>query len=603
MTRRLVPFFLAAVSLFGQTSKQAVVGSQHDLTASGSGPVKSTVADTCLFCHASHNSLGNVTPLWDQTLSSLIYTTYTSSTYGSGPQTPGAGSSKLCLSCHDGSVAVGLTPAKGTIPTSGTMRSNDVLGANLGTGHPVSMTAANDGQLATSLFATPATTNDPAVKLVGGKTECTTCHDPHVQNNDPAVPMFLVRSNRSGAMCAACHDSTRPQPNQLAGWAAGSHATATNTVPTSASFGPYGTVGADACSSCHGAHLNPVATRNLKASEEGVCTPCHGGANASPALRNISAEFTKTYNHPTGTVSGVHEASESIPVNSSRHAECADCHNSHSAYAQTGTALPPGIQASMTGVSGYGTTGVKKPATWEFEVCFKCHADSTNKPLTSTYGRTPVRYPPGPLPVTYTPNPPLPADQYNLRLKFTSVIGHNVTGNSVATTSNRSLRPFMLNVDGTTNNATRPLTAASLLYCSDCHNNDQARSSNGTGPNGAHGSIYPHMLERNLCQDSLGSTQGACGGTTGAALCGKCHNLTTVRGISPHDNHTNESCSSCHDPHGVIGGNVSANHAMINLDTGLARASGGFLGHYWVNANTKGCYLTCHGTTHNPRPY
>jgi hypothetical protein len=82
------------------------------------------------------------------------------------------------------------------------------------------------------------------------------------------------------------------------------------------------------------------------------------------------------------------------------------------------------------------------------------------------------------MPAGYPIQPPLPADQYNVRLKFLSTIGHNVMGNSVATTANSSLRSFMLNVDGT-NNTSRPLTTTTLLYGTDCHNSDQARSSNG----------------------------------------------------------------------------------------------------------------------------
>ncbi|MFZ5049387.1 hypothetical protein ACOY49_26805, partial [Klebsiella pneumoniae] len=90
-----------------------------------------TQTDTCIFCHAPHNVQPNILPLWDHGLSSQSYVTYTSSTYNAGPGTPGAGSSKLCLSCHDGTVAVGLTVTKGLIPTSGSMVASDVLGTNL----------------------------------------------------------------------------------------------------------------------------------------------------------------------------------------------------------------------------------------------------------------------------------------------------------------------------------------------------------------------------------------------------------------------------------------------------------------------------------------
>jgi predicted CXXCH cytochrome family protein len=603
MKRVAAAALFTAMEVFAASSKLALVGSQHDLTATGGGPVKSAIPDACLFCHAPHNVIPNITPLWDHALSSQSYTTYASSTYGSGPQTPGAGSSKLCLSCHDGTVAVGLTVAKGLLATSGAMIPADVLGANLTRSHPVSMPPLDDGSLAASLFASPASTKDPAVKLVSGRVECITCHDPHVPRNDPIVPMFLARSNANGTMCLACHDPTRALPNVLSGWTAGSHATAGNTVPATASFGPYGTVASDACSSCHGAHNNAVAPRNLKAPEEAACSPCHAGANASPVLRNVMGEFSKIYAHPALTVSGAHDAAESIPISSTRHAECADCHNSHAAYAQTGTPVAPSVEASLANISGYDTTGVQRPAAKEYQVCFKCHADSTNKPATSVYGRTASRYPGGPMPVGYPIQPPRPADQYNLRLKFSSTIGHNVMGNSTVTTTNSTLRPFMLYVDGVTNNTSRPLTTSSILYCTDCHNSDQARSSNGTGPNGPHGSTFPHLLQLNLYQEPVGG--GAGGSVAGRALCSKCHNLTNLNNLAPHDPHMSFGCTTCHDPHGVIGGNSGANRAMMNFDTGIATKAATNFGYFYrgTGAGQKGCYVVCHGQNHNPITY
>jgi len=604
MNRMAAAALFTGMQLYAASSKLALVGSQHDLTASGSGPVKSAASDACIFCHASHNVIPNITPLWDHTLSSQSYVSYTSSTYGSGAQTPAAGSSKLCLSCHDGTVAVGLTVAKGLIATSGAMAASDILGTNLSTSHPVSMAPVDDGSLATSLFTNPPLTKDPTVKLVSGKVECTTCHDPHMPRNDPIVPMFLVRSNSNGAICLGCHDPARMQPNALNGWTTGSHATATNTVPATATFGPYGTVASNACSNCHGAHNNAAAPRNMKVLEEAACSPCHSGANVSPALRNVMGEYTKAYKHPTTTVSGAHDVTEPLPVNNSRHAECADCHNSHAASAQTGTPVAPGVQASLVGVSGYDTTGAQRPAATEFQVCYKCHADSTNKPATSTFGRTAIRYPGGPMPLTDPIQPPRPADQYNLRLKFAGTIGHNVTGSNVVTTTNSSLRPYMLYVDGVTNNTSRPLTTSSVIYCTDCHNNDQARSSNGPGPNGPHGSAFPHLLQLNLFQEPAGGGSG--GGTTAAvALCNKCHNLATVRNEGPHGPHNSYGCTTCHDPHGVIGGNAGANRAMMNFDTGVVTKAATNFGYFYrgTGSGQRGCYAVCHGKSHNPITY
>jgi len=599
---------LSVIPVFAVSTKQSVIGSKHDLSITGGGPVTSGTTDACIFCHAPHNLIPNVTPLWNRALSVQTYTTYTSSTYNSGAQTPGAGSSKLCLSCHDGTVAVGQTIAQGLISTSGSMAASDVFGSSLASSHPVSMTPVDDGQLASSLFANPPTTKDTAVKLVSGKVECTTCHDPHVQNNDPAVPMFLARSNSGGVLCTACHDPSRIQPNAMNGWTTGSHATATNTAPTTSGFGPYGTVGANACTNCHLAHNNPSAPRNLRAAEEGACSACHSGANVSPPLLNVMGEYSKAYFHPTTTVTGAHDPAETLPVNNTRHAECADCHNSHSASAQTGTAVAPAAQAPIAGVSGYDTSGAQLPATKEYQLCLKCHGDSTNKPATSIYGRTASRYPPGPLPATYTPPPPVPPDQYNIRLKFMSPISHNVMGYSVATTTNTHLRPYMLNLDGTTNNLNRPMTISSQIYCTDCHTNDQARSSGGAGPNGPHGSAYQHLLQWFLYQEPSGGASGGSNVASNYAMCNKCHVVegnNSIYSTGLHANHMQKgsACTSCHDPHGVIGGTASTNRAMINLDRAVSRAAGGFLGYYTTTPGHGGCYLICHGEDHTPKTY
>ena len=227
----------------------------------------------------------------------------------------------------------------------------------------------------------------------------------------------------------------------------------------------------------------------------------------------------------------------------------------------------------------------------------------TNKPATSTFGRTAIRYPGGPMPAGYAIQPPRPADQYNLRLKFTATIGHNVSGTNVVTTANGSLRPFMLNVDGVTNNSNRPLTTSSVLYCTECHHNNQARSSNGTGPNGPHASTFPHLLQFNLFQDA--ASNGGSSGTTGGALCGKCHNLTALSGTPHASEHRGTGCTTCHDPHGVIGGNAGANRAMMNFDTGVVSKSTTNFGYFYNSSASgqKGCYITCHGTGHNPKTY
>ena len=62
-----------------------------------------------------------ITPLWNQKLSQKLYTPYNSTTYLSKatPSRRWESRSSLCLSCHDGTVAVGQSAAYGPLPTVG----------------------------------------------------------------------------------------------------------------------------------------------------------------------------------------------------------------------------------------------------------------------------------------------------------------------------------------------------------------------------------------------------------------------------------------------------------------------------------------------------
>ena len=114
---------------------------RHNLSTSGPGPVKAqATSEICIFCHTPHNA-NPVTPLWSQALSSASYTSYASSTMNATVGVP-QGSSKLCLSCHDGTVALGNIAGSGQLPMTGLptgkLTGASSLGTNLGDDHPIS---------------------------------------------------------------------------------------------------------------------------------------------------------------------------------------------------------------------------------------------------------------------------------------------------------------------------------------------------------------------------------------------------------------------------------------------------------------------------------
>ena len=396
MTGRPARALLAALLLFAvalgvqmKTSAQSQVSSplnKHNLSVSGPGPVRATTTtEICVFCHAPHNS-NPAAPLWNHADSGVTYATYTSSTMAAAPGAP-TGSAKLCLSCHDGTVAIGATLTRGVIDMTGVnvaghLTGPGALGANLSDDHPISFVPVTGPQI----LNPPA---GDAVKLdPHGRVQCRSCHDPHQQNIDPVTGKFLVKANAESALCLTCHRktywSTTPNSHRIS--------TRSYTAAHGAHTG-YTTVASNGCESCHKPHTAPGASRMLKDVEEKTCGSCHGPSGV--ATKNIAAEFNKTYRHPSYAVTpSVHDAAESpdstrfrVPEASAttpRHAECADCHNPHASHAVAATA--PKASGLLAGVWGISSGGLRvepsgtPPSVSEYEICFKCHGDSANKP-------------------------------------------------------------------------------------------------------------------------------------------------------------------------------------------------------------------------------
>jgi predicted CXXCH cytochrome family protein len=606
--------FLAmlALPLLGLGQTHSVEESVHNLSVTGPGTVKSSSdVGVCIFCHAPHNTQG-VSPLWNKEERPDIYQNYSSSTYKQLNNNITT-RSKLCLSCHDGTIALGQTIATGDLGVTSPLPASSDLGTDLRMDHPFGFTlpAQDDGEIKSWLMTAPVTSPDPTVRLYGDRLECVTCHDPHVPDKDPLLQKFLVRDASNGGLCTVCHDPAR---GAMAGWSISAHATSTNAIasPTTA----YRTVAENACLSCHTSH-NAAGTgaRLLRASEETTCVTCHSSATGvTPPAPNVIDQITKSrYSHPILTVTDVHDPTETLPVSNARHSECADCHNPHVARTETIPATRPASPASLLGVSGVSATNgttVVQPANNEYEVCFKCHADSTNKPQNATYtqyGRTPYRQ-------TFV----AVADPFNVRLDFQSAVArHNVTqpaGNRGVVSP--SLRANMLDLAG---NPTGPsLQAGTFLYCTDCHNSDEARSAGGSAPNGPHGSNNEHLLERRYDINLL--PPGGAGsdfseityipGSAGPyAMCDKCHDIDnrilqndTVFG--KHERHVVDvgaSCSTCHAPHGIQGGTAQANSHLINFDTSIVGPDS--QARLMINTTTRTCYLRCHGENHSGTSY
>jgi hypothetical protein len=211
----------AAVGLFGlagTASAGTIIGSAHDFSTTGwSG------GQICVACHTPHNA--NITvadaPLWNHTLTTKVYQLYTSPTLQSTPGQP-SGASKLCLSCHDGTVALdSFGGATGTTFINAQYAIGSTASNDLQNDHPISITyntalATADGGLhdpATRTVTVGSGTQTrngtiDAVMLYSGQIQCASCHDVHNTftvagiNGDP----LLKVSKAGSAICLTCHN-------------------------------------------------------------------------------------------------------------------------------------------------------------------------------------------------------------------------------------------------------------------------------------------------------------------------------------------------------------------------------------------------------------
>lgn len=606
-------FLMAGSGVFAQISTD-VMG-VHNLGPNGQSPIKGARPDFCAYCHAPHSGLN--TGLWNQKLTTQTYTTYSSNTETNASRQPILGSvSNQCLSCHDGTVAVGATVAYGQVTTNGSMSPQDVFGSNLQASHPFSLaTPLKDSPGLAATLTSNGTTLDTtgAVKLINGNVECTSCHDPHIQAKDLVSRNFLVKDSSYGALCLACHDPTRQvagNVNPLTDWATSAHAISTSKISPQAQLGSYTTVAADACISCHAPHNASGGSRLLRGQNEQDCVACHNGANVSPmpAYANVFAEYAAgKVGHPFPSSTNQHDAAEPALLNNNRHATCVDCHSGHGSQIVGTFPAAPLIRVSQKDIAGIGAsdgTSVLTPAVNQYENCLRCHGTSAGKQVLPMYGYAPVRAVAAGDPLNLIP-----------QFAIASTSSHPVMHPRSSPYPQPSLRPYMLTISGATQaSATQTRIMGSQIFCTDCHNSDDNREFGGTGANGPHGSRWTHILERryefsqtttpgqlitNLFPNPDLSVNGP------YALCGKCHDLQNQimqnTSWNHHNDHINAgfSCSTCHTAHGMgaASGTISGER-LVNFDVNVVAPNATLPISYNRTANS--CTLTCHGAAHNP---
>jgi len=301
-----------------------VTNTKHNLSTTGPGTTKATgESQICVFCHTPHGATENLAPLWNREASTATYQGYDSSSIDAiDLSNTVTNSSKLCLSCHDGTIAIGNvnvangqenvsiamsgTDPDGTMPggaagaTSGFTRD---LGTDLRNDHPISFIYDSALALADGELRDPATSAHignrasgvrPAVPLENNRLECASCHDPHVRDESGANIKFL-RLNRlqqqtpaggnfdqdNDIICLACHDKMGTA------WSESAHAKSTaadelykSAAATQREFPANTQVWQAACLNCHDTHTVQGARRLAREGTDSTATPKSGGNSA-----------------------------------------------------------------------------------------------------------------------------------------------------------------------------------------------------------------------------------------------------------------------------------------------------------------------------------
>ncbi len=563
----------------------------------------------CLMCHTPHNA-NPAGPLWNHKLSSsgTVYTPYSSSTLNAAPGQP-TGSSKLCLACHDGTIALGAllnmpgaiqgydgtTPYYGgIIPGLESMITGSAnLGIDLRDDHPISFVYD------LSLVGYSLELNDPAsltgsVRLdANSELQCTSCHNPHTD----AYPKFLRMGFTDGTgfgspLCRECHDKD--------GWGVGNKHRDSDAQWNGIGSNPWHITGQNlandigstpkinGCESCHQPHNNPNGNERLLKGdgESRLCLNCHGNnglggiegnvSDSPDSTFNIEASLTKLSPHPSldaaydgrhrplrGDVTAGYNVRED-PDNlaePNRHAECQDCHNPHEAKAGISPNPEDAVSDNTTHLASNVLKGVwgvapSWPTAWS-EVLRLDYTVVDN--ITHQYQLCLKCH------SDYAFDGAVPPDSY----AYPGVGTYTLTDQGKEfNPNNPSYHPvtefagkndFQMTVSSVaydySSSLLKGFTATSTMGCTDCHSDPDTLD--GSGPKGPHGSDNWPILNA-----PYGATTGQ-SGTWDTHLCFRCHDknvYTYANGTTTEWQRTGFS-----GPDGMGGGGCGGGGGRKNL--------------------------------------
>lgn len=223
--------------MYSAVADAVIKGGKHDFSGKGWG-----TDESCIFCHTPHNASAvanvgsnpmdscafchgwgygvpksyNGSQLCNRKMSTAVYTVYSSSSLKNTPQQP-RGPSKLCLSCHDGTIAIDSYGMRtGTSYVTGSKS----FGNDLSKMHPISIKwdhqTTKFGHSSDFTICYKCHHEQPlpqganpvrGLPFYGYPSqmflECGSCHEPHGKF---AYPKFLREDMTGSKLCLECHE-------------------------------------------------------------------------------------------------------------------------------------------------------------------------------------------------------------------------------------------------------------------------------------------------------------------------------------------------------------------------------------------------------------
>jgi hypothetical protein len=229
----------AGIANAGSAPASGIYQSPHDIRYAVPG-ITDVQDRLCAFCHTPHHALDATGgPLWSHAVSTQNPAAYSSPSFdtkGIPINDAYLGDTRLCMSCHDGTVAVdsyyGNTGSNYLSNGTNTVFTNmPMLGTNMSQNHPVGFDllaviaaspsgAGGSPNLNSNLSASSTYLGNSNTSVTVGSRlfagqymTCRTCHDVHNQKNStqnsikPGTPHFFILGGQlNSGLCITCHN-------------------------------------------------------------------------------------------------------------------------------------------------------------------------------------------------------------------------------------------------------------------------------------------------------------------------------------------------------------------------------------------------------------